>query len=196
MPTAVCSCSTCGKQFRVTPEQVGRKVRCPHCEAPNSIPSSIFEAPAQPPQGPGPDAELSSNLKQLAASVKETGLRSYGGGGRTHLDARVHELPPYWALLVFDWMCVVAAVVTAGLAVLALIGGVIAAAQNQEDPELAGFAMRALFNFAGTGLASAFGLMVLAHWTRLGRDSGLRLAELLELQKRERVATGPDCQSQ
>ncbi len=69
MASVAFACSTCSKQFRVVPEQAGRKVRCPHCDAPNGIPSSVFAAveATSTPSTSAPD--VGDSLRDLAASV-------------------------------------------------------------------------------------------------------------------------------
>ena len=70
------SCSACSKQFRVLPEQAGRRVRCPHCETPNSIPASIFAATEPDPHQSPDTPDLAGRIEHLAASVNHSFKRS------------------------------------------------------------------------------------------------------------------------
>ena len=73
MGTAVFGCSTCGKQFRVLPEQAGHKVRCPHCETPNHVSSKVFEASEPHTEGAGGREGSSGRVEELASLVQEVG---------------------------------------------------------------------------------------------------------------------------
>ena len=69
MAAVAFGCSMCGKEFRVIPEQGGRRVRCPHCEAPNSVPTSVF-APVTPHDDNTEEpSALAGSLHDLATSV-------------------------------------------------------------------------------------------------------------------------------
>ncbi len=75
MATVAFACSTCGKQFRVLPEQTGRKVRCPHCEAPNSVPDGVFGRDRgleeAGPQEAGRIAELSAAFDETRSPGRD-----------------------------------------------------------------------------------------------------------------------------
>ena len=69
MATVAFACSTCGKQFRVLPEQTGRKVRCPHCEAPNTVPDGVFGRDLQSEQAGPPEA---GRIAELSTALDES----------------------------------------------------------------------------------------------------------------------------
>jgi len=84
MATVAFACSMCGKQFRVIPEQAGRKVRCPHCETPNSVPPGVFSHQRSPDDRPT-DAALPEESRQHPAAAagpfSEVGNRSISSAG-------------------------------------------------------------------------------------------------------------------
>jgi hypothetical protein len=72
MATVVFSCVACASQFRVKPEQEGKNVRCPQCQAPNLIPEGTFRAPATPPR-----SEADARVESLTGAVDQVSRTRY-----------------------------------------------------------------------------------------------------------------------
>ena len=130
MATVAFACSTCGKQFRVVPEQAGRKVRCPHCETPNSVPASVF-APAEriddPPAG---SADSAGDLQQLTASKEHRALPDlrYTHSRFARVTCTIAQtllaiaiLVLVYVLIVIEWKAIVALPLVEAIPIIAVI---------------------------------------------------------------------------
>ena len=180
MATVTFACSTCGKQFRVIPEQAGRRVRCPHCETPNSVPSGVFAPPEPPKASPEQTTELTRDLQELATSVKELSKHREHWRVSTVVRSRIDRLPPYWALLVFDRLCVALAIVCVMLTiVLMAIADSVPVPIGRTGFEDSGSALPGVAFIALCGALCTLSFMVVAHWTRAVRDSCLHLANIV-----------------
>jgi DNA-directed RNA polymerase subunit M/transcription elongation factor TFIIS len=80
-------CSDCGTALKVKEQLIGRKIRCPHCEAVNRVPAENGGS------NDGEDEVVSRLRSSSASSRSKQSQRSQPRRSRANDDGELEELP-------------------------------------------------------------------------------------------------------